>query len=75
MRNIIRFHVSRDDSHYVASGADLPVVTQGKTLDELAENIKEAVSLHLEGEDLAGLELSQTPSVLVDFEMPVNHYA
>ncbi len=53
MKNVIRFHISRDGGHYVASGADLPVVTQGKTLDELAENIEEAVSLHLEGEDLA----------------------
>jgi predicted RNase H-like HicB family nuclease len=28
-------------------------VTQAKTLDELTENLREAISLHLRGEDLA----------------------
>jgi len=30
---------------------DLPVVTEAAALDELAANIREAISLHLEGED------------------------
>ena len=44
---------------------DLPVVTQGKTLDELTENISEAISLHLRGEDLAEMGFAEDPSVLV----------
>ena len=48
---------------------DLPVVTQGKTLDDLTENIREAISLHLRGEDLAEIGLAEDPSVLVSFEL------
>lgn len=45
MKHIIQFHISKGDKYYVAQGVDLPVITQGKTLDELTENIKEAVEL------------------------------
>jgi len=58
----------------VAECLDLPVVTQGKTLDEVTENLKEAIALHLEGEDLAELGLAGEPSVLVSLELePVVH--
>ena len=40
--------IYKGDKQYVAEGIYVPVVTQGKTLDELAENIREAVSLQLE---------------------------
>ncbi len=38
---------------YVAECLDLAVVTQGKTLDETMQNLREAIQLRLEGEDLA----------------------
>jgi predicted RNase H-like HicB family nuclease len=44
-------------------------VTQGKTLDEVVENIREAVSLHLEGEDLKELGISPDFSILVNMEL------
>jgi len=47
MKNIIQFYINKGEKYYVAQGIDLPVVTQGKTLDELMKNIKEAVELHL----------------------------
>jgi len=47
----------------------LPIVTQGRTLDEVVENIKEALSLHLEGEDLEELGISPDFSVLVNLEL------
>ena len=75
MKNIIQFHISKGDKYYVAEGIDLPVVTQAKTLDELAENIKEAVELQLEGESPADFGLSPHPSVLVNFELAANTYA
>ena len=52
MKKIIQFRISKGEKYYVAECVDLPVVTQGKTLDEVIENINEAISLHLEGEDL-----------------------
>ena len=70
MKHIIQFHISRGESTYFAQGVELPIVTQADTLDELAENIKEATALHLEGEDLALLDLAPEPSVLVNFELP-----
>ena len=50
MKSIIQFHVYKGDKYFVASGVDVPVVTQGATLDEVVKNIKEAVELHLEPE-------------------------
>ena len=41
-----------DESGYVAECLNLAVVTQGKTLDETVQNLREAIQLHLEGEDL-----------------------
>lgn len=69
MKNIIQIHVYKGDKYYVAQGADLPIVTQGKTLDELAMNIKEAIALFLEDENLADFDLGPKPSVLVNFEL------
>ena len=53
MRRIIQVKIFKGEKYYVAECLDLPVVTQGKNLDEVTENIKEAISLHLEGEDIA----------------------
>jgi len=46
------------------------VVTQGKTLDEVAANIGEAISLHLEGEDITAWDIRPDFSILVNFELP-----
>ena len=75
MKRIIQFHIFKGDTHYVAEGADLPIVTQGKTLDELMQNIKEAVELQLEGENLADFDLAPNPSVLMNFEVPTQIHA
>lgn len=71
MRNIIYFNISKGDKYYVAEGVNVPVVTQGKTLDELTANIEEALALALEDEDLAQFDLGPQPSVLVNFELPL----
>lgn len=71
MRRIIQFHIHQDEESgfYVAEGSDLPIVTQGKDLDDLAKNLKEAVELHLEGEDLSELDIDKNPSILANFEI------
>jgi predicted RNase H-like HicB family nuclease len=48
---------------------DLPFVTEGDTLDEVAANIREAIGLHLEVEDLAELDLSPEPTILATMEL------
>lgn len=52
MKRIVLVKIFKGEKYYVAECLDLPVVTQGKTLDEVAENVREAIELHLEGEDL-----------------------
>ena len=73
MRNILQFTIYKSDSHYVAEGSVLPVVTQGKTLDELTKNIEEAVALHLDGENLAELGISPKPSILANLELSLRN--
>lgn len=58
-----------EQSGFVAECLEIPVVTQGKTLDEVTRNLREAVELHLEGEDLRELGLAPSPTILVTFEM------
>ena len=57
MRHSIKAFVYKGKDYYVAECMDISVVTQGKTLDETMSNLQEAVSLHLEGENLAEFEL------------------
>ena len=60
----------RGEHKYVAECLDLPVVTEAVSLDELAANIREAIGLHLDGEDLDELGLSPNPTILATMELP-----
>lgn len=73
MKKIIQFKVYKGEKYYIAECMDLPVVTQGKTLDEVVENVKEAVALHLEGEDVKEWDILPDFSVLVNFELEPVH--
>jgi predicted RNase H-like HicB family nuclease len=48
---------------------DLGVVTQGRTLDEVAANIREAVALCLEGEDPAEFGLAPNAVLVAVLEL------
>jgi len=74
MKKIIQVHIFMGESQFVAECLDLPIVTQGKTLDELAQNLREAIALQLEGENLADFGLADNPSLLASFELePLAH--
>ena len=75
MQNIIQVKIFKGDRQYVAQGIDLPVVTQGKTLDELMVNLNEAVSLQLEGENLSDYNLLPSASLLMNYELPIRTHA
>jgi predicted RNase H-like HicB family nuclease len=62
-----------DESGYVAECLNLAVVTQGQTLDETVANLREAIALHLEGEDLAVFGLVPNAPVLITMEMEPVH--
>ena len=68
-RTIRHAESARGDRQFVAEWIDLPVVTQAATLDELASNIREAIGLQLEGEDLAVLGYSSNPAILATMEL------
>ena len=69
MKRTIQVRIFRGEKQYVAECLDLPVVTEAPTLDELAANIREAIALHLEGEDLAELGLANDPTVIATLEL------
>lgn len=62
-----------EQSGYVAECLEIAVVTQGSTLDEVTRYLKEAVELHLAGEDLASLGLAPDPTILVTLELTPAH--
>jgi predicted RNase H-like HicB family nuclease len=62
--------VTHGDNYYVADCMEIAVVTQGRTLDELLANLKEAVALHLEGEDPSEFGLTEAPRLVITYETP-----
>ena len=74
MRNTIKAYISPGETHYVAECLEIGVVTQGKTVDETIANLKEAVTLFLEGEVPADYDLVPSPSLLITMEVePFDH--
>jgi len=63
------------DGYYVAECVELPVVTQGATLDEAVCNLHEAVTLHLEDEDISEMGLQKPIHVQIIYELELSHAA
>lgn len=60
---------SGKESGFIAECIELPIVTQGQTLDEVVKNLREAISLHLDGEDLISLGFAPHPPIVINYEM------
>src|SRR5260370_17536365 len=69
MKRIIHVRIFRGEKYFVAECFDLPVVTQGATLDELIKNVKEAIALQLEGENPADFGLAPDASILASYDL------
>lgn len=69
VRSTVHAVVQRDGAFYVVECLELPVVTQGRTLDEAVSNIQEALCLHLEDEDRAALGLVAEPRIEIIYDM------
>ena len=67
-RDTIHVVVRRSAGFYVAESLELALVTQGRSLDELLRNLKQAVRLHLEGEDPGVFGLTASPRIAVTYE-------
>jgi len=68
LQHTIKAFIRKGEKYYIAECLEIPVVTQGKTLDEAVANLKEAVALHLEGEDLEQLGLAPNPTLIITME-------
>jgi predicted RNase H-like HicB family nuclease len=69
---VIHAVIHTDQDVCTAECLEVAVVTQGNTLDEVVRNLSDALALHLEGEDLAALGLSDRPRLQVIFEAPLS---
>ena len=61
---LVKFEIYNDGEYWCARGIGVDIFTQGKTLDELMENIKEAVEVHFDealesGEDVKIISISE----------------
>jgi hypothetical protein len=70
VKRTIQVRIFRGERPCVAECLDFPVVTEAPTLDELAVNIREAIALHLEGENLAEVGFAEDPTVIATMELP-----
>ena len=68
LQDTIHVAVRRSAGFYVAEGLELALVTQGRTLDEIVANLKEAICLHLEGEDPGVFGLTRSPRIALTYE-------
>ena len=69
LQHTVKALVRKGESYYVAECVEIAVVTQGKTMDETLANLREAVALHLEGEDPTMFGLVPNPTILVTMEL------
>ena len=67
-REAVHAVVTESEGWYVAECLELAVVTQARSFDELLANLREALALHMEGEDPAWLGLSPAPRLSVSYE-------
>ena len=58
-----------EQGYYVAECLEVNIVTQGKTLDSLIENLKEAVELFFEDENPADFGFSEKPHLSIKMEI------
>jgi hypothetical protein len=61
---VLKFEAYHDGESWCARGIGADIFTQGQTLDELMDNIREAVALHFEG-------APEIPDVLVLSELEI----
>ena len=67
-RPAIHAVISESEGLYVAECLEVAVVTQGRSLDETLANLRSALELHIDDEELARAGLSQAPRLAVSYE-------
>jgi predicted RNase H-like HicB family nuclease len=62
---LVKFEIYNDGKYWCARGIGVDIFTQGETLDEAMDNIREAVETHFDevldsGEEIKILSISET---------------
>ena len=57
-----------EEKYFIAECAGYPIVTQGMTQDETIANLREAIDLYLEGEDLHALGFESNPVLVCEMD-------
>ncbi|HLH06800.1 MAG TPA: hypothetical protein VKW78_06170 [Terriglobales bacterium] len=70
-RDTIHVIVTKADGVFTAECVEVSVVTEACSMDELLTNVGDAIALHLEGENLADLGLSDNPRLQLLYEVPL----
>lgn len=74
-RDSVHAVVTRGERQFVAECLEIAVVTQGRTLDEVVSNLRDAIALHLEGEDAGIFGLTAHPRLVLTYECALGHGA
>ena len=69
-QSAIHVVISESEGWFVAECLEIAVVTQGRSLDATMANLRSALELHLDDEELARTGLSPSPRLAVSFETP-----
>lgn len=73
LRDSVHAVISRGGRAFVVECLEVAVVTQGRTLDEAVANLREALALHFEGEDLGEFGLTASPRLVISYESALDH--
>ena len=69
MRHVIKAEIYHDGEYYCGKCLDFDVFTQGKTLDELVANLKEAIHLHFEDEPSEAIDIAPHASLFTVMDL------
>jgi predicted RNase H-like HicB family nuclease len=73
LQKTIKAFIRKGEQYYIAECVEINVVTQAKTLDDVIANLQEAVSLHLEDENLEEFGLAPNPTLVITMELDPLH--
>ena len=71
VQSTIHVVISESEGWYVAECLEVAVVTQGRSLDETLANLRSALELHLDAEELEFAGLTSSPRLIVSHETSV----
>lgn len=73
MKNMVKAEIYHDGKYYCGRCLDFDVFTQGKTLDELVLNLKEAIQLHFEDDEEYLKDFVPSPSLMTIMDLGEIH--